>query len=92
MSRTDVAVTDSLDCIISVCTSLVHLAGALAKPTAVLVPAVPEWVFGGKGDTMPWYPTITLFRQARLDDWGGPVQRVAAALPIFGSRHGKAAP
>ena len=77
------ALTESLDVIVSVCTSLVHLAGALGKPAAVLVPVIPEWVFGGADDTMPWYPSVTLFRQIELGDWGDPVRRVAARLPIL---------
>ena len=77
------ALTASLDCIVSVCTSLVHLAGALGRPTAVLVPVIPEWVFGGADDTMPWYPSVTLFRQIELGEWGNPVRRVAASLSIL---------
>lgn len=74
------ALVDSLDYVVSVCTSLVHLAGALGQATAVLVPAVPEWAFGGASDTMPWYPSVRLFRQTTLEDWSVPVEQIAATI------------
>ena len=86
------ALVASLDCVVSVCTSLVHLAGALGKPTAVLVPAVPEWVFAGAGDTMPWYPSVVLFRQAQVGDWGEPIERIAARLPDLARQTSRSTP
>ncbi len=61
------ALVASLDLVISVQTSLVHLAGALGKETWVLVPRVPEWRYGNHGRDMPWYSSARLFRQTSTD-------------------------
>jgi Tfp pilus assembly protein PilF len=63
------ALVGALDLVISVCTSVVHLAGALGKRAWVLVPACPEWRYLGAGDHMPWYPAVQLFRQHTLGEW-----------------------
>jgi Flp pilus assembly protein TadD len=63
------AVMASLDLVISSCTSVPHLAGALARPTWVALKAVPEWRWGlGRADN-PWYPGMRLFRQPRRGAW-----------------------
>ncbi len=63
------ALVGALDLVISVCTSVVHLAGALGKCAWVLVPVCPEWRYLGAGDRMPWYPAVRLFRQQTLGEW-----------------------
>lgn len=63
------ALVGALDLVISVCTSVVHLAGALGKPAWVLVPVCPEWRYLSAGDRMPWYPAVRLFRQQTLGQW-----------------------
>ena len=63
------ALVDALDLVISVCTSAVHLAGALGKRAWVLVPSCPEWRYLSAGDRMPWYPAVQLFRQSAPGDW-----------------------
>ena len=60
------ALVGALDLVISVCTSVVHLAGALGKCAWVLVPVCPEWRYLSAGDRMPWYPAVRLFRQQTL--------------------------
>jgi len=58
-----------LDLLITVDTSVAHLAGALGVPTLLLVPFVPDWRWmTGRPDT-PWYESITLLRQTTLFDW-----------------------
>ena len=57
-----------------------HLAGALGRPVSVMVPAVPEWRYGVRGDEMVWYPSVRLFRQTVPDDWSAVFERVRAAL------------
>ena len=74
------ALVSALDLVISVQTALVHLAGALGKPVWVMVPAVPEWRYLQSGETMPWYPSVRLFRQARADDWEPVIDSVATEL------------
>jgi len=77
------ALIENLDLVISVDTSIAHLAGAMGKETWVLVPWVPDWrwLYGRKDS--PWYPTIRLFRQMAPDDWAGPLEEVAKQLAIF---------
>jgi tetratricopeptide (TPR) repeat protein/ADP-heptose:LPS heptosyltransferase len=78
------ALVAALDGVVSVCGSIVHLAGALGKPVAVMVPACPEWRYLRAGARMPWYPSVRLYRQCVHGEWGGPLAQVAnflAALP-----------
>ena len=79
------ALVSALDLVISVQTAVVHLAGALGKPVWVMVPAVPEWRYLQSGETMPWYPSVRLFRQPHADDWAPVIATVNAELAK--SRH-----
>ena len=74
------ALVCALDGVISVCTSLVHLTGALGRPAWVLVPAVPEWRYMREGDRMPWYSSVTLYRQERVGEWSKVIAQVAERL------------
>lgn len=74
------ALVTALDLVISVDTSLAHLAGALGKPVWVLLPFAPDWRWLEHGTTTPWYPTATLFRQKVAGDWSDPIAEIAAAL------------
>lgn len=74
------ALIDTLDLVISVDTSVAHLAGALGKPLWLLQPAVPEWRWLTGRDDSPWYPQARLFRQDRPGDWAGVVARAADAI------------
>lgn len=71
----------NLDLVITVCTSVVHLAGSMGVPIWVLTPSRPAWRYKLEGDKMPWYNTVTLFRQ-QLDssDWQPVIDEVAANL------------
>lgn len=71
---------DQLDLIITVDTSVAHLAGALGKSVWTLLPYVPDWRWGLEGETSPWYPTMRLFRQTSVGDWAGVFDRVAREL------------
>jgi hypothetical protein len=70
----------ALDLIVSVCTAVVHLAGALGRPTWVLVPSAPEWRYLVQGTTMPWYPSVKLYRQPADSGWEPVVARIADDL------------
>jgi hypothetical protein len=69
-----------LDLVISVDTSVAHLAGALGKPTWVLLAFAPDWRWLMQRSDSPWYPTMRLFRQLRRWDWDEVCDRVATAL------------
>jgi tetratricopeptide (TPR) repeat protein len=74
------ALIAALDRVITIDTSVAHLAGTLGKPTWVLLPFVADWRWLTDRENSPWYPTMRLFRQTRLGDWLGPVARVAEEL------------
>jgi len=74
------ALIANLDLVISVDTSVAHLAGALAKPVWILLPYYPDWRWLLDRDDSPWYPTARLFRQDRSRAWGSVMTRVRAAL------------
>ena len=63
------ALIEAMDIMLSVDTSVAHLAGALGKEVWILLPYAPDyrWMLDRK-DT-PWYPTATLFRQPAIGDW-----------------------
>jgi Flp pilus assembly protein TadD len=77
------AIVGAADLVISVTTSLVHLAGALNRDVWILAPAAAEWPFGESGETMPWYPSARIFRQTNPGDWRTVIDRVAAELGKF---------
>ena len=74
------AVVSALDLTVSVCTSVIHLAGALGRRVWVLAPKHPEWRYGRSGTAMAWYPSARLFRQREAGDWSGVIEEVSAAL------------
>lgn len=71
---------NQMDLVISVDTSVAHLAGAMGKPVWVLLPYSPDWRWLlGRNDT-PWYPTMRLFRQTTPGDWEGVFEQVLINL------------
>jgi tetratricopeptide (TPR) repeat protein len=79
------ALTAALDCVISVDNTVVHLAGAMGRRCWVLLTHVPDWRYGLAGETMPWYPSLRLFRQMRSREWAPVITAVAAALTQLAS-------
>lgn len=74
------AVMKNLDLIITCDTAIGHLAGALGVPVWIMLPFAPEWRWLLDRADSPWYPTVRLFRQTRLNDWASVLQQIAAAL------------
>jgi tetratricopeptide (TPR) repeat protein len=84
------AVMTELDLVISVCTSMAHLAGALGKPVWVLLSEPADWRWLTGREDSPWYPTARLFRQRRRGEWGEVIERVREALQEWVATGGKA--
>lgn len=77
------ALVDGLDLVISVDTSIAHLAGAMGKPVWVLLPFMPDWRWLRDREDSPWYPTARLFRQKSRGDWAEVIARVREALTTW---------
>jgi tetratricopeptide (TPR) repeat protein len=77
------AVIANLDLVITIDTSVAHLAGAMAKPVWVLLPFAADWRWLGEREDSPWYPTMRLFRQRRAGDWAEVMERVGNALLAY---------
>ncbi len=69
-----------LDLVICVDTSIAHLSGALMCPTWVLLAANPDWRWLFEREDSPWYPSVRLFRQERLKEWGPILVKLSAEL------------
>lgn len=74
------ALVRELDLVIAVDTSVAHLAGALAKPSWVLLPFSPDWRWLLERNDSPWYPTARLFRQKTAGNWTSVLDEVREAL------------
>jgi tetratricopeptide (TPR) repeat protein len=74
------ALIGCLDLVITVDTSVAHLAGALGCPTWILLPHTPDWRWLLDRDDSPWYPTVRLFRQTETRDYAGVLDRVRTEL------------
>lgn len=74
------ALVTALDLVISVCTAVIHLGGALGRAVWVMAPYSPEWRYGISGTGMPWYPSVRLFRQPAYGAWSPVIEDVAQSL------------
>lgn len=74
------ALVDAMDMVISVDTSVAHLAGALGKPLWLLLPFVPDYRWMLERADTPWYPQARLFRQPEVGDWSSVMQALGEQL------------
>jgi ADP-heptose:LPS heptosyltransferase len=74
------ALIDAMDLVISVDTSVAHLAGALGKETWILLPYSPDYRWMLETSDSPWYPTAKLFRQSAIGEWGSAINDIKKAL------------
>ncbi|MEG3937865.1 tetratricopeptide repeat protein [Microcoleus sp. S36b_A3] len=86
------AAISALDLVISVDTSVAHLAGALGKPVWILLCFVPDWRWMLEREDSPWYPTARLFRQSTAQDWEGVLEVVGLALRERVTQHQESQP
>lgn len=74
------ALCELMDVVISVDTSVAHLAAALGKQTWIILPYVPDWRWLMDRTDSVWYPTIRLYRQSDSRDWTTVLDQVRADL------------
>ena len=81
------ALVACMDLVVSVDTSVAHLAAAMGKPTWILLPFAADWRWMLTREDSPWYPTARLFRQPFVADWASVIDRVDAEIThLQGSR------
>ena len=74
------AAMTALDLVITVDTSVAHLAGALGRPGWVALTTLPDWRWHRSGADNPWYASLRLFRQPNRGDWASVVAEIGVAL------------
>jgi len=74
------ALITNLDLVITIDSAVAHLAGALGKPTWLMLPCAADWRWMSDRSDSPWYPTMRLFRQPTAGDWQSVVAEVVQAL------------
>jgi tetratricopeptide (TPR) repeat protein len=74
------AILSQVDLVICIDCSIAHLAGALGRPTWILLPYAADWRWSGHPDLTYWYPTARLFRQEQPGAWAGSIGAASAAL------------
>lgn len=74
------ALIGALDLVVTVCNTTVHYAGAVGRPVWVMAPRIPEWRYGLRFDSLPWYPSSVMYRQATDGDWDDVLRRVGQDL------------
>jgi hypothetical protein len=69
-----------LDLVITVDTSVAHIAGAVGTPVWIMIPLSHDWRYPREGPTTPWYPTATLYRQTKRQEWAPVIDAMAHDL------------
>lgn len=80
------AAIESLDLVLTVDTSIAHLAGALGVPTYLMLSSDPDWRWQRDRSDSPWYPSMTIFRQRRFMDWSDVISDIEDAIEAMPKR------
>ena len=76
------AARSSCEMVVTSCTSIAHLAGAMGVPTMIIIPIVPYYLWSLPGTSTPYYDSVTLLRQTDPDDWLAPFEQLAEAVVL----------
>jgi Tfp pilus assembly protein PilF len=76
------AILKNVERLVTIDTSVAHIAGAIGVPTALVLPYAPDWRWLLNRDDTPWYSSVKLYRQERPYDWSGVMERVAKDLGL----------
>jgi ADP-heptose:LPS heptosyltransferase len=76
------ALIECLDLVITVDTSVAHLAGALGKPVWIMLPHVPDYRWLINRDDSPWYDSVRLYRQQASGDWHSVIDQIVSDLKL----------
>ena len=74
------ALIENFDCIVTVDTSVAHLAGAMGKTVFMILPTIADWRWMLERNDSPWYPTMKLFRQTEYGNWKNVMHAIADDL------------
>jgi hypothetical protein len=74
------AAVASCDLVITSCTSVAHLSGAMGIPTWIVIPILPYYLWAKPGSTAAWYNSVRLFRQTNYGDWTAPFVKIKQDL------------
>jgi tetratricopeptide (TPR) repeat protein len=74
------ALCECMDLVVTVCTSIAHLAGALGRPVWIMLASNPDWRWFLNRCDSPWYPSAKLYRQQKFGDWDGVAKEIARDL------------
>ena len=77
------AAAASCDLIITSCTSVAHLCGAMGIPTWIVVPVLPYYLWAPPGNTTVWYDSVKLYRQEIFGEWSAPFDQIKIDLQNF---------
>ena len=78
-----------LDLVITSCTSIAHLAGAMGIPTWIITPIMPYYTWAVPDEKSAWYNSVRLFRQEKYGEWDIPFQRIRTELTKLAEEHSK---
>jgi tetratricopeptide (TPR) repeat protein len=76
-------IISGLDLVVSVDTSVLHLAGSMDVPTIGLIPFKPDWRWGLNTNKTVWYPSMTLIRQEESNDWSSIVDKLCETVEVL---------
>ena len=82
-------IISGLDLVITSCTSIAHLSGAMGIPTWIVTPIMPYYTWAVPGEKSDWYDSVRLFRQEKYGEWDSPFQNIRIELTKLADEYSK---